>query len=372
MVRLGLGAVWKCLFANDFNPKKAAAYRSNFDGAPELICDDVREITPDQLPDGCKLAWASFPCQDLSLAGLGAGLSGNRSSLFWSFWNLMLALKQERRAPPIIVLENVAGLMTSHRGRDLSNIIATMADANYRVGAIVLDAAYFVPQSRPRLFIVAFDQQFSIPKRIAGRLPNPAWHPLSLQNVVTELASNVRKSWVWWKLPMPTKESQHLSDIIEEEPTGVNWHSAQETKKLLNMMTLANLCKVHEAQRSANRQVGTVYKRTRNGTQRAEVRFDGISGCLRTPAGGSSRQIIMVIEGKRVRSRLVSPRETARLMGLHDQYVLPVGYNDAYHLTGDGVVVPVVGWLEQHIIRPLAKSTQRISTEKESIEINFV
>ena len=73
----------------------------------------------------------------------------------------------------------------------------------------------------------------------------------------------------------------------------------------------------------------------------------------RTPAGGSSRQLILVVDGPVVRSRLLSSRETARLMGLPDSYKLPSRYNEAYHLTGDGVVVPVVRHLAHHLIEPL-------------------
>jgi DNA (cytosine-5)-methyltransferase 1 len=104
--------------------------------------------------------------------------------------------------------------------------------------------------------------------------------------------------------------------------------------------------------------VGGVYRRTRHDAfgrkvQRAEVRFDDIAGCLRTPAGGSSRQTIIVVEGPEVRTRLISPRETARLMGLHERYKLPDNYNEAYHLTGDGLAVPVVRHLSHHIFSPI-------------------
>ena len=99
--------------------------------------------------------------------------------------------------------------------------------------------------------------------------------------------------------------------------------------------------------------VGALYRRTRNGVQRAEVRFDDVAGCLRTPAGGSSRQLILVVEKGKVRSRLISSRETARLMGLPDEYRLPENYNEAYHLTGDGVVVPVVRFIAEHILEPI-------------------
>jgi len=371
MARIGLGAAWKCLFANDFDAKKVAAYRDNFDGAPEMIHDDVRKLSTKCLPGHATLAWASFPCQDLSLAGAGAGLAGERSGVFWPFWQLMLNLKKEGRLPPIIALENVAGLMTSHGGADLAGLLTALADAGYRAGAVLLDAAYFVPQSRPRLFIIAVVRGVQIPKGLVGRVPNPTWHPEALQRVVDSLPPKAKKAWLWWKLPMPAKEALHLADIIEDDPKGVIWHTQAETKRLLSMMTPANLVKVEEAKRAGTRQVGTIYKRTRLNVQRAEVRFDGVSGCLRTPSGGSSRQTVMIVEGNRIRSRLISPRETARLMGLPESYILPVKYNDCYHLTGDGVVVPAVAWLEQHIIRPLGVAAQHVISPlvEESLDV---
>jgi DNA (cytosine-5)-methyltransferase 1 len=123
------------------------------------------------------------------------------------------------------------------------------------------------------------------------------------------------------------------------------------------MMSPINYAKVIEAKKAGRRMVGGVYKRIRlDGSgrkiQRAEVRFDDIAGCLRTPAGGSSRQTVMIVEANAVRSRLLSPREAARLMGLPDDYLLPQNYNEAYHLAGDGVAVPVVRFLAEHILEP--------------------
>ena len=87
--------------------------------------------------------------------------------------------------------------------------------------------------------------------------------------------------------------------------------------------------------------------------QRAEVRLDGLAGCLRTPAGGSSRQMLLVGDEAGLRSRLVSPREGARLMGLPEAYVLPASATQALHVVGDGVAVPVVRWLSENLLRPL-------------------
>jgi DNA (cytosine-5)-methyltransferase 1 len=128
------------------------------------------------------------------------------------------------------------------------------------------------------------------------------------------------------------------------------------------MMSEINRQKVVDAKKSGKRHVGTIYRRTRfeNGVkvQRAEVRFDDVAGCLRTSSGGSSRQFIMVVKGDKVRSRLLSSREAARLMGLREEYKLPKSYNEAYHLMGDGVVVPVVRHLAQNLLEPLLQSSQ--------------
>jgi DNA (cytosine-5)-methyltransferase 1 len=274
----------------------------------------------------------------------------------------MRKLKNEGRQPPIIALENVPGLLTSRNGEDLKKIINALTSEGYRIGGIVIDAALFVAQSRPRLFLVAVAKGVVLPKGLMGRVPNPNWHPTALQDVVETLEPEIRKNWIWWKLPEPKEEAPHLVDILEHNPKDVTWHTAEQTKQLLQMMSPGNLAKVNDAKSTGEIKVGTVYRRTREGVQRAEVRFDGVSGCLRTPSGGSSRQIVMIVEGGQVHTRLISARETARLMGLPEWYVLPQRYNDAYYLTGDGVVVPVVSWIEQHILRPLALSARRSPT----------
>ena len=203
MARLGLGHRWTCGFANDFSEKKAQTYRNNFSGAPELRVGDVAGLSTADLPDNATLVWASFPCQDLSLAGNGAGLRGERSGTFWSFWKLIAALCNEGRKPSLVVLENVVGAITSNKGRDFHAIVDAVSSAGYRVGAVVVDAVEFVPQSRPRLFIVAFDARWSIPVQQESSAANEHWHTRALQNAVGDLPESLRKSWVWWHLPLP-------------------------------------------------------------------------------------------------------------------------------------------------------------------------
>jgi DNA (cytosine-5)-methyltransferase 1 len=355
MARAGLGEGWECLFANDFDAKKAESYRANW-GGDELFVGDVRKIKTEQLPGRADLVWASFPCQDLSLAGAGAGLRGERSGTFWPFWALMKKLRAEGRHPPLLVLENVCGALTSHGGKDFTSICDALAGEGYRFGALVIDAALFVPQSRPRLFIVAVSEDVDVSQSLAAKGPLAPFHTRALQTAYERLPKPLRGNWLWWRLPAPPLRNLTLAELIEENPRDVEWRSPAETHSLIAKMSALNLAKVEEAKRAGRRMVGTLYRRTRyhNGekVQRAEARFDDVAGCLRTPAGGSSRQFVLVVEKGRVRSRLMSARETARIMGLSDDYILPPNYNEAYHLTGDGVVVPVVRHIAAHVLEP--------------------
>lgn len=357
MARIGLGPDWTCLFANDFDFKKGLTYQANF-GAGELKVADIRVITPKDVPGIADLMWGSFPCQDLSLAGVGAGLKGERSGTFYPFWDVVRALKKEARAPKLIALENVCGTLTSHGGKDFEAICRTFADVGYRCGALVINADLFVPQSRPRLFVIGVQADVAIDPALLSPEPLAPFHTRGLCRAVEALPKALQAKMLWWNVPTPGHRVSTFADEIEEHPTSVAWHTPAETERLLAKMSPLNKAKVTAAIRAGRRMVGGVYNRTRLDekgvkVQRAEVRFDDVSGCLRTPAGGSSRQVILVIDGKKVRSRLISARETARLMGLPDDYKLPKNYNEAYHLTGDGVVVDVVRHLGQHIFEPL-------------------
>lgn len=358
MARAGLGGTWLCLLANDFSETKAQSYIANW-GADDLIVGDIFDIELDAVPGLADLAWGSFPCQDLSVAGAGAGLSGVRSGAFWGFWDIVRGLHSEGRKPRTVVIENVYGAMTANGGKDFDLILDAIQSEGYVFGAVVMDAVHFVPQSRPRLFVICVDRNLCLPAQLCGTRPSDLWHPEALVRAFDRMPQPAKNDWRWWSLPAPERPVALLEDIIEPEPIGVAWHSEAQTTKILNMMTELNRRKVLEAQALCHLKVGTVYKRTRVGVQRAEVRFDGVAGCLRTPSGGSSRQTIMVVNGASVRTRLISPREAARLMGLPETYKLPNRYNDAYHLAGDGVAVPVVAHIEHHLLAPVLAANKR-------------
>lgn len=359
LARLGLEPDFGCVFANDIEPAKASAYRAAF-GGDDMRQGDIWKLNASDLPGQAALAWASFPCQDLSLAGARRGLAAPRSGAFWGFHRLIEKLADENRAPDVLALENVTGLLSSHGGADFTALIHALDDLGYRAGALEIDAALFTPQSRPRLFIVA---SRNAPMHLARSGPTEPFHSTALRGVVARMPENLRKHFVWWRLEAPPARNTRLADLLDDEPQGVTWQSEEQTQKLLAQMSALQIARVDALRESGRREVGAVFRRIRiehgERVQRAEARFDGIAGCLRTPAGGSSRQILLFVEGRNVRSRLLSPREAARLMGVPEHYPLPASQTAALHLVGDAVCVPVVRWLSQNLLAPLAGAARQ-------------
>lgn len=352
MARLGLGAGWDCLFANDFDPLKAATYRANF-GEVDMICGDVWKLEAADLPGRPDLAWASSPCQDLSLAGRRGGLEGGRSSAFWGFYRLIEAMQAQDRAPPVLVIENVVGLLTSSGGADFTALGAALARLGYRFGALEVDAARWLPQSRPRVFVIATTLE-DTPTGAGAMSPR-------VQAAYERLPRALRPAWIGWSLAGPAQRNLSLADVLEPDD-GVTWFDAGRTERLLALMAPLHRRRL-QAAGEGGRAVGALYRRVRvekgRKVQRAEVRFDGLAGCLRTPAGGSSRQVVVVAEGGRVRARLLTGREGARLMGLPEDYSLPRGSTAALKVLGDGVAVPVVRALAEQILEPLLRGRRQ-------------
>jgi DNA (cytosine-5)-methyltransferase 1 len=245
--------------------------------------------------------------------------------------------------PPVLVAENVTGLVSMHGGEYYRILHRALQERGYRAGAVVLDAARWVPQSRKRVFIVAVDKNVDIPVELLADGPNWA-HSVPLVKAVEGL-----KDYLWWSMPEPSQRKIDLSDIMEWDVPSDEPNTTETRLKLIP--------KAHrEKLESGAIAVAPGYKRTRNGRQVLELRFDGIAGCLRTAEGGSSRQFVVLKKGKRLDTRLLTVRETARLMGAPDSFRLPGSYNDGYTAMGDAVALPVSRYLAKHLLEVIAEN----------------
>lgn len=232
-----------------------------------------------------------------------------------------------------------------------------MAALGFRVGVLVIDAKHFLPQSRERVFIFAVREDLPIPAHLIAASAQEPWHPPTLQRAVTRLSLETRKHGVWWRLPLPPPRTTVLADLLEPNPD-VRWTSDEEVRAWLSRMAPAHRERVADDQRSGRLVARTIAKRGRGGVTRFELRADEIAGCLLAPKGGASISRILMVEGSVIRSRPVSRREAARLMGMPDEYMLPENYWDAMRLVGDGVAVPVVRHLVRHLVLPILSAAQ--------------
>lgn len=351
LMRLGLErAGWRVVWANDIDEDKHAMYCGHFsDGADHFHIGDVHTLPPGTVPS-VGLATASFPCNDLSLAGARRGLSGQNSSAFWGF---IEAVKHMSSRPPLVLLENVSGFLTSHNGNDFRDACVALNELGYSVDAFIIDALLFVPQSRQRMFIVGKREQ----PKVAKSAETPSFYQSQLRPAALAdfILWHPEINWSIRTLPSIEKRKTKLDDIIEDIPTNSpHWWARPRAEYLLNQMSDRHRAVANTMIDGKSTTYGTVFRRVRHGRSMAELRTDGVAGCLRTPRGGSGRQILFAAGMGRYAVRLLTPRECARLMGA-DDFNITGSLNKALFGFGDAVCVPVIEWIGKHYLNPVWK-----------------
>ncbi|NOX63104.1 MAG: DNA (cytosine-5-)-methyltransferase [Chloroflexi bacterium] len=352
LVRLGLErAGWRVVFANDFDPQKYEMYVSYFkDAAEHYALQDIFTLDPQSIPK-TTLATSSFPCIDLSLAGNLNGLSGKHSSAFWGF--IRILREQGSNRPPLVMLENVPGWLTSNRGEDFRVTIQALNDLGYACDVYAIDALRFTPQSRVRIFVVGV--QTDEPNR---DIYNMLRRSGALTTTALRRAIMSHPRLLWHALnapePPPLRMGGLRDEIIEDMPDDdPRWWDANEVQRHLDMMTDSHRKRVEELKNQPIVHYRTIFRRRRD-RQRAEVRRGDTAGCLRTARGGSSRQIVVAAGRGQIKMRHMTPREYARLQGVPDDYPLPPNTIQALTGFGDAVCAPVITWLAENVLTPLA------------------
>lgn len=345
------------VFANDIDPKKEEIYAANF-GSDHFHLGDIHTLDPGNIPQA-DLYTASFPCNDLSVAGAMAGLSGEHSGAFWGLIQILKSKLATGDAPRIVLLENVPGFLTSRGGEDLRTALSALNELGYGVDVVRVDAVHFTPQSRARVFVIA---ELDAERTDAFCAEISETRPAALaqfMNAHPELQWAIRG---WPKLPRPTSG---LEDILEDLPEDdALWWDEERTQYFLGQLSARHEKLAEEMIAGKQFRYATAFRRVRMGRSMAELRVDGVAGCLRTPRGGSGRQILFRGGKGTARVRLLSARECARLQGAPDTFRIDVPLNQALFGFGDAVCVPVVEWVLAHGVWPRMRGDA--STKKAS------
>lgn len=351
LMRMGLEKKgWQIVFANDIDEDKYMIYSDQFaDTSEHFRLEDIHKLNPLDVPS-VTLATASFPCNDLSLAGGRKGLGGKQSSAYWGFVRILDEMAERR--PPIVLLENVAGFLTSHGGRDFQAALLALNRLGYAVDPIMIDASRFVPQSRVRMFVVghleeghgSWEMRETLGFYESDVRPKPLAHFIFTH---PEIVWDIRD------MPALPSTAPSLEAVIEHLPDDSSyWWSEERRDYLLSQMSDRHAKQLRLMMEGKKLSYGTVFRRVRKGRSMAELRTDGVAGCLRTPRGGSGRQILVEAGHGHVRVRLLTPRECARLMGA-EGFTINVSLNKALFGFGDAVCVPVIEWIAEHYLNPL-------------------
>ncbi len=334
---------FEVVYANDIDPMKRALYAANRD-VSKFVHGDVRLVHGDDVPD-VELATASFPCIDLSLAGYRNGLNGVHSGTFWEFIRILGEMEQRR--PRVVLIENVAGFVSSAGGDDLVTAIAALNSLGYTCDVLQIDARRWVPQSRLRTLIVAFKGKL---KESASWVPNEVRTEAVCRFAIQHSELNLQAG----SLPALPQASCGLSSVVEQfSADDPHWWSEDRVKRFRQSLS------PHQAERLSRLSAGdritwrTAYRRTRGGRAVWEIREDDVAGCLRTARGGSSKQALVEAGCGEVRARWLTPREYAALMGAPDLNLSVVSENQALSALGDAVCVPQIEWLGANYLTPL-------------------
>ncbi len=354
LVRMGLQPFgWQVAFANDFSAKKYEMYKMFFpDAEAHYTISDIFEVDPANIPL-TTLATCSFPCIDLSLAGnMNGMINGNHSSAFWGFIEILK--RQAESAPPLVLVENVPGWLHSNKGKDFRITVQALNELGYACDVFVLDALRFTPQSRLRVFLIGTRSPVS---RTTAELILTRPKSLLSDQLKRSVMANKDLRWLYNELPVPPHlNTKGLSQIIEKmDDSDDRWWADHEVKRHLEMMNELHRERVKQLAQGKQYSYRTFFRRRREGQQRAEVRDDDLSGCLRTAIGGSGKQFLIKAGKDSIKMRAMTPREYARLQGVPDEY--PITVNGVQALTGfgDAVCVPAISWIAQHVLNPLAE-----------------
>lgn len=369
LVTQGLNSAgWDTIYALDYDKLKQLQYETNF-GEGHYHMKDVAEEKGENVPN-VKLAHASFPCTDLSLAGARKGVYQGESSAFWEFARILKEMKKVHGEanPNFVLLENVEGLLTSNNGLDLRAVIEELNGLGYSVDLLRINAIHFVPQSRVRIFIVGVHNSLveSFDETDLNQLHGLCSTNARPKKIQEYIAKHSDLDWYFHDIPnLPTSETR-LQDIIDTEE---QWWPEERTKFLYNQLHPHQREIVDKQAKSQSYRYYAGFRRMRmrEGLKRStvELRNDDIAGCLRTPKGGSARQIVVRAGKGRLDARLFNAREAARLMGANDFILHPsLSLNQSLFGFGDAVCVSALDWLGENYFNTLVEKLESTDIEE--------
>ncbi len=344
---------WELTVAVDYDQKKKNIYANHFkDQVDRYRLINVYDLKPHDIPE-TYLGHASFPCTDVSHAGARKGVrDGEQSSAIDSVIGLLYAKKIKDR-PRILLTENVKGLLTSNNGEDIRYLLKHYNNLGYSNDILIVDAKYFVPQSRQRVFIISF-QKGIVPKELTKESVAESW--MRPKIVIDTICRNLDLDWTFLQNKPEPDRDPDLSEIIDQEDH-MFWEE-DRADYLFSQMSEKHQNWILDKLSDKDFHYATAFRRmrVRDGKRQstAEIRVDGLAGCLRTAKGGSAKQILIRVGKGEYRVRLLNELACARLMGAPDFNISEsISRNDYLFGFGDAVCSQAIKWIDDSFLTPI-------------------
>jgi DNA (cytosine-5)-methyltransferase 1 len=264
-------------------------------------------------------------CQDLSIAGLRKGLAGERSGLFYE----IIRLTDELR-PQILILENVPGLLSSQRGKDMGILITALVERGYGLCWRVLDSQNFgVAQRRKRVFIIASLREHRRPVQVLFESESGGGNPEKIRETREEATGGTEDGV---KIFIKSRRAQN----IEDDETWVE----KETVPTLNAFDVGDT-------RTTTAIVQPVLF---SGKRTDDFRFykEGVSPSVISRWGTGGGNVPLVLQSI---VRRLTPKECERLQGFPDDWTAGQADSNRYKQMGNAVTVPVVDWIIKRLLK---------------------
>lgn len=297
-IRLGFQQAFRkhidFVFSSEIDKFAQKTYCENFGEVP---FGDITQIDERQIPQH-DIILAGFPCQAFSIAGKRKGFEDTRGTLFFDIVRIA-----KEHLPQLIFLENVKGFKNHNRGRTFEIVLKTLEELGYEVFYEILNAKNFgVPQNRERIYIVAFS------KRVFRKV-NFSFNELKRSNI-----------------------ESRVGDILEH---------AADTRYTISDKLWSGHQKRKEMHRHRGNGFGySLFDENSKYTSTMSARYykDG-------------SEILIYQKGSNPRK--LTPRESARLQGFPDSFLIPVSDNQSYKQFGNSVAVPVIQKIAETILKEL-------------------
>ena len=271
----------RCVFACEIDKYARASFEANV--SCEEFYKDVREIDGSKYKDKIDILIGGSPCQDFSIAGLRAGVAGERGQLLYEY---LRVLKEAR--PKYFIFENVKGLLSINKGKTFNTLLEYVKELGYFLTYQILNTKdYGIPQNRERLYLVGSKEDLGIGFK----------KPIKLTKSIKDF--------------LDTDNNKYLNKPYELLPKSIGSSIIQVAKT-----------------DCSRENTGRVYS------------VDGASPCLLATAGtGGNNQVKVLIQDK---IKLLSPREYLRLQGFDDSYKIVVSNSQMYKQAGNAMSLNVL------------------------------